>query len=295
MKKHLTTYALVSLALALTTSCGEDRASIPQYTKLAYFLWNGPANPTTNMFLAALDGSNPTPIAIPSSLSSVNLYGFSSLSIPADASFVAFIANQDVWREKADGTSAAQLTHLGNVYWARVSPNGRKIVYNSLTGTSHQWIMNADGTGAADLTATLPSGMTQCYDGSFSADSSMVVFGCSGNLSNGIFLVKTDGSGLKTVWTGNTGVDFPSLTPDNSKVISYGTFGGANGIGTVNIDGTGPTMLLPNVYEAFVLNSSLYTACGNNNQITKSNLDGTSPTTFTNNSYRYDLFWSGGC
>ena len=279
-KQSLTLLVLLTLAIAITVGCGDSNL-VPKFTKVA-FLSNRTANPATSMFTSNLDGTNVTPI--PFSTTNVQF-----LSISADGKTAVFSSGGNVWVENTDGSGQKQLTTSNQAYDPTISPNGKKIVYgeyDAVATTYVEWIVNPDGSGKVNLTPTFPTGMTECYEGSFSADSSQVVLLCYGNGIHGIYTVKTDGSGQKTVLTA-TNLNFPSFTPDNKKVVFLGNLPVAGskssfGVVSANIDGSGVTGLVPNANVAVVLNSSLYYSIGdgcspNGEQIYKANLDGTNP------------------
>ena len=271
--------------MAITAGCGTSTTGIPQFTKVAFLSFKRVATPPTSLFTSNLDGSNVTPI--PFSTTNVQL-----LSVSADAKIVTFVSGSDVWTENTDGTGQKNLTNLGNVSWERISPNGKKIVYNT---TNHIFVMNVDGSGILDLTPTLPTGTNTCYQGSFSADSAQVVFICQGN-GTGIYTVKVDGTGLKTVEVRTNWAQYPAFTPDGKKIIFAGSTGNPYGTLSVNIDGTGETMLIPSADEVMLLNSSLYyvNSC-NASTIFKANLDGSNPVKVSDGNGFDDLFYGGGC
>lgn len=212
------------------------------------------------------------------------------------------VGNGNVWVENADGSGAKQLTTSNNVGLARISLDGKKIVYNSWSSNAHEWIINSDGTGNTDLTPTPPTGMTECFSGSFSANSAMVVLACWGNGNGyGIYTVSTNATGMNTVWTGgsaNNGIEFPFLTPDGKKVIYSGYFSTGSytgwGVGIVNIDGSGQTILQQGATETIVLNSNLYYANSCTEKLSKSNLDGTNAVQLGSSSNFYDLIYAAG-
>jgi Tol biopolymer transport system component len=265
-----------------------------------------------------LDGSNVTPVPY-------TLGNFYSPSISADLKKVAFVSFPNVWAMNSDGTGATQLTtatdsdadQFSYIFYARISPNGKKILYSFWDGTVpvlNVWIMNADGTGKQNLTATLPTGMTGCYSGSFSADSRKVTFACYGSSGDGVYLANADGTHQKTVVaaTQNAFLDTPMFSPDGKKILFVGfnyiignairsnaafspkpTFAsvrtgvhsqvapgvaGTQGVFSVNVDGTGGALVAANAYEAEILNSTLYYTVYDSDlghsQIWKSNPDG---------------------
>jgi Tol biopolymer transport system component len=304
-KVQLTLLVLLTVAAALTVGCG-DSNSIPTYSKLP-FSSDRVANPATPLFIMNLDGSAVTPVTftLPDSMYSP--------SISADFKTVAFTSGGEVWVSNADGTSQTQLTDNATsgsyTYFAKISPDGKKIVFglwDTTTTTYHFWIMNSDGSGKLNLNATLPDAMTVCYSGSFSADSKQVAFACEGNTSSGIYLTNVDGTHQSTVTTvDNTFLDTPMFSPDGKQILYVSfNFGPAaarkhsfhiahpvahrqaapglppnQGIFSINLDGSNATLVVPNCFEAEILNSTLFYTTFNSDlelsQISKSNLDGT--------------------
>jgi Tol biopolymer transport system component len=286
MKKSQITTLLVVLFLAVlsTVGCGvgSSTATAPVFTKMAFYS-NRTVSPPTNLFLMNLDGSSVTPV--PTSTG-----GLYTPSNSADLKTIAYTLSGFIWTSKADGSAQTQLTSIGYTYAVRLSPDGKKILFNqqdSVTNAYHIWIMNVDGTGPLDLTSTMPAGMTQCYGGSFSADSSKIAMNCQGNSSYGIYIIHPDGTGLTTVTNPNQYTDTPVFTPDSTKIL-FVLYGQPVGIFSINLDGTGQTSVAPNGYEAKILNSTLYYSAYdstlNNNRIYKSNLDGTGAVSLTDGS-----------
>src|SRR5262249_10930010 len=122
------------------------------------------------------------------------------------------------------------------IFYARISPNGKKILYTFADGNAEVlgvWIMNVDGSGKQHLTATMPTGMIGCYSGSFSADSGKVTFACYGTTGYGVYTANADGSNQKTVVPEDASafLDTPMFSPDGKKILFVGfgyTVGGAS-------------------------------------------------------------------
>jgi len=297
-KQYLTLLALLVVATAITVGCGSSN-SVPTFKQMAFYSTRT-VTPATSLFYMNLDGSNITPVPFASSLWTP--------SNSADLKTIAFTSSGNVWVSNASGSVQTQLTTAGNSYFAKISPDGTKIVYSVWTGSFYQlWVMNVDGTGSLDLTSTMPTNMTSCFSGGFSADSKQIAFACWGSSIYGLYLVKADGTGTTIVLTQSSYLDAPSFTPDGKQIlfVTYGAVGAKNqttynrphfgshgspvapnvasnqGIATVNLDGTNGSILIPNSYDVTVLNSNLYYTYWDSNlslyQIYKANLDGTNP------------------
>lgn len=312
MKKyHVTLLVLLAMAAAITVGCGVSakKSTVPTFTKVP-FISSRTVSPATSMFLMNLDGSSVTGIATNNGTDWTY-----SPSTSADLKIVAFTTDSEVWVTDTNGTTPVKVTNnvANNFYsfYVRVSPDGSKLLYSLYNGTNyHVDIMNPDGTGNVDLTPTPPSGMTDCYDGSFSADSSQIAFSCAGENTSGVYLIKADGTGsVTTVTTGSDFLDTAMFSADGSKIL-YVDFGegpsfaaarhnltlrahhatrphGVHSLDetidiiSVNPDGSNPTTVVSNAYEGVILNSTLYYTIYDStlqlDQIYKANQDGTNP------------------
>ena len=301
MKQQIALLSLLTLAIGITVGCGNSN-TVPVYSKVA-FTSNRSATPATLLFVSKLDGTGITPIG--------NFSSVHSPSTSADFKKIAFTSSNNAFLAKADGTGQTQLTTNSQAYFARISPNGKKVMYSDFSSSPVAFtISNIDGSGKVNLTpSTLGNG--GCYSGGFSADSSLVVLACYDGKANSydLYTMKADGTNSKVViQSGNTLLDTPSFTPDNKKIVFYaggpisaahanggvsftteihskfhprqqGTLIPTNGVTSVNVDGTGATLLVPGSFESMILNSTLYytfySSTLSQNQIYKSSVDGT--------------------
>jgi Tol biopolymer transport system component len=288
-KQQVAVLILLAVAAAITVGCGNSN---PTYSNMT-ILSDREVTPATSLFTMKLDGSDVTPVQT----GHIDLNG---TSISANGRTIAYVnedSNGDVWTSNADGSNAKQITQDLIVRTARISPNGKKIIYTSFNETTHMYslsIINSDGSGNVNLTN--PSGMIHCYSGSFSADSSKIAFACQGDSSNNIFTAKADGTEVTPVLAQDSFLETPSFTPDNKQILysSWGTPGEQpsakhpfqavrpdihhqgmhsmklhsygipvfpnEGVAIVNVDGSNPVLILPQpaIIELEVLNSNLY-------------------------------------
>jgi Tol biopolymer transport system component len=310
-KFHVTLLVLLTLA-AITVGCGDSTpgSKIPVFTKVP-FISDRATDPATPLFVANLDLTSATGIV------TNNGSWTYSPSISADLKIVAYASDSEIWVTDTTGTTPIQLTdNVANGFYSffvKVSPDGTKLLYSFYDGANyHLLIMHPDGTGSVDLTPTPPTGMTDCYTGSFSADSSTIAFTCTGSTGGGVYAMNVDGTGTTPIYTENSFLDGAMFTPDGSKII-FVDFGGAasaaarrnlktfphlavrphavkgaastpgtlptTGIFSVNLDGSNLASLVPTAFEAVILNSTLYYTYYDSNlsldQIYSSALDGT--------------------
>jgi Tol biopolymer transport system component len=328
-KQQIALLVLLSVAAAITVACGNS--SNPVFSNMGLWSSRNQSTGGSPLFTMSVSGSNLTPV----STGSTDIWG---ISVTADFKTVVFSSNGEVWTTSPTGTTPTQLTqnaaNNSSTFNSRISPNGQKIVYEVYSNSTNMesiWGMNADGSGSANLTPTLPTGMEDCYAPSFSADSTQIVFACYGGSTNGLYTMKNDGTQLATVLTQSSDLDSPFFTP-NSKQILFTTFGtpgtdahkvnrtsfsvknqhahpngipvapSNSGIASVNIDGSSPALLLPAtnyILESEILNSNLYYTVfdSTNNlwQIYKANTDGSGSASISDGTADDELGVCGDC
>lgn len=132
--------------------------------------------------------------------------------------------------------SKAQERALGNTLLTIVS------------GSSHLFVMNADGTGMTQLT----SGAVADFAGSWSPDGTQIVFTRNARDESGIFVMNTDGSNVhELLATGPGDVQTPpSWSPDGSRILFTEWTGdnladSRNGVYVMDADGSNVTRLSP--------------------------------------------------
>jgi Tol biopolymer transport system component/DNA-binding winged helix-turn-helix (wHTH) protein len=177
-----------------------------------------------------------------------DLNTYNGASLTADASALITVQTDrvpNVWVAPAgDAARARQITSgagkFDGYYGVAWMPDGR-IVYSSIaSGSWDIWMMNADGSGARQLTV----GGRASYGPSASADGRYIVF--VSNRAGGTFNVwrmDADGSNPKQLTFGK-GENFAHATPDGRWVV-YATvgFGQMNVIWKVPIEGGEPVQL----------------------------------------------------
>jgi TolB protein len=118
------------------------------------------------------------------------------------------------------------------------SPDGSKIAfYSSVTGINQIYVVNADGTGRAQLTSsTGDNGLTFP---TWSPDGSKIVY--QNDLNGKLYRMNADGSDATAI---STGPDFAaSYSPDGSKIAFTRVVAGVPQIMVMNADGTSPVQL----------------------------------------------------
>lgn len=116
----------------------------------------------------------------------------------------------DLYTIGVDGTNRVRLTATNgpDETQARFSPDGTRIAfarnYSTLSPDFDIWVMNADGTGASQLT----SGEARDERPAWSPDGTMITFSSTRELFNAeIFVMNVDGSGIVNISNMPTGQD----------------------------------------------------------------------------------------
>ena len=136
--------------------------------------------------------------------------------------------NPQIFVMNPDGTDVKELTHNAATSSSRPvwSPDGTEIAYQSLVmgqlPSSTIWVMNADGSGAHQVT----SGPTDDSP-DWSPDGSKIVFSRAGT-GGGLYYVNADGIGTPTQLTSGVFDRDPSWSPDGTQIAFTG---GATGLG----------------------------------------------------------------
>ncbi len=133
-----------------------------------------------------------------------------------------------LFRMGVDGKDVAQLTSGGVEERASVSPDGSKIAYASYVDSFQGadlglHIANADGTNARALTARGQTGAKgSATSPAFSPDGMWIAFERSIDPDagvGGLFLIRTDGTGLRRLTDDSLGAGYPRWSPDGKRIL----------------------------------------------------------------------------
>jgi dipeptidyl aminopeptidase/acylaminoacyl peptidase len=151
--------------------------------------------------------------------------------------------NSEIYSCNADGSNIIRLTNDpsddGQPVW---SPDNTKIAFISdRSGTPELYIMNADGSNVVQRTF---SGSYSQYP-TWSPDGTKIAFS-----SYGIFVIDAAGGSPSLLYEGWEYQNHPAWSPDGAKIAFTSVFYDGRfdyydylGIGTINSDGTGYTLL----------------------------------------------------
>jgi Tol biopolymer transport system component len=143
----------------------------------------------------------------------------------------------DVFVMNDDGTGVKQLTQRGRCYNAHFAPDSKTFFYDCVmdpNGYEDVWRMNADGSGATNLTNTTDN--IESYP-VVAPDGSRVAYLFASPAGFEIYTMKLDGTDRKPVTSGSLDEN-PAWSPD-SKLIAFDSLRTGWNIWVVNRDGSG--------------------------------------------------------
>lgn len=126
-----------------------------------------------------------------------------------------------VYTIAADGSNLTRLTaDTSNNEQPTWSPDGKRIVFSSDRhgGYLDIYVMNADGSGVTRLTSMGSGGF---YQSSFSPDAKWIAFqgrGDNRETRDRVYVVRSDGSGLRLLSDSTHGAEGPRWSPDGKAV-----------------------------------------------------------------------------
>ena len=129
-----------------------------------------------------------------------------------------------LWTMKVDGTDQTQLTFPGpsgdHVHGPTYSPDGHLIAFSHHYGPADYHgisVIKPNGTGEKAL--TMPSAATDDFQPDFSPNGKRIVFDRYNQVQDDLYVIKTNGSGLRAL-TNTSDLDLsPAFSPNGKKVI----------------------------------------------------------------------------
>lgn len=149
-------------------------------------------------------------------------------NVSPDGSYAVFVSDRDgdaeIYRIDLSDYSVIKLTdNIASDWDPAYSPDGSKIVFKSNRddGFGDIFIMNADGTGQANITSGMNA--TEEWDPSFTRDGTQVVFVSrmvSGDPnSDEIYIMNGDGTGINRITSNFVPDWYPSVKPDSDTIL----------------------------------------------------------------------------
>ena len=193
-----------------------------------------------------------------------DLNTYTRLSLTADASALVTVQTEgeaNVWVGPAGEAARVRQITSGRANNGRAgvswTPDGRIVYTAQEGGVSHTWIMEADGTGARQLTSRTRSNNQP----SVTADGRYIVFRSIRTGTWSIWRMDLDGGNVKQLTDG--GIDnYARPSPDGRWVIFTSNRAGVQNLWKVSIDGGEPVRLTEQItYNATVSPDGKLIAC----------------------------------
>lgn len=156
-----------------------------------------------------------------------------------DGARLAFVSNRDdgydeIWVINADGSAPTQLTcSSGGALFPAWSPDGTRIVYTDPGGSLR--LIRLDGSGTTIVEA--PECCVANFHAAWSPDGARLAFDSNRSVSQEVWVINVDGSGLAQLTQG--GYIEPDWSPDGARLTLSSGFD----IFVMNPDGSGFTRL----------------------------------------------------
>lgn len=188
-----------------------------------------------------------------------------------DGTKIVFISNEsgqinyEIYIMNADGTGITRLTNGTRIKTNPCfSPDGKSIMFTStlypVEYNTQLFTMNIDGTGEKQLTSFENHGIfNYTLAGEWSPDGKKIVFMSNKDQSSKdiegaqIFTMNNDGTGATKLTTKAKAKNYPSYSPDGTKILFQGNIDGKpnqSRIFTINTDGTGEKQITNNQITA---------------------------------------------
>jgi len=168
---------------------------------------------------------------------------FKDISVSSDSKTLAAVQarfSTDIWvGHVSDPNSFRPITTGGQSFWATWTPD-KRIVSANYAGGNSVWAMQADGSGATQLTATFEANVSYFR---VSPKGRYVVFNSWKTGWPHLWRMDADGTNLRQLTNGQYDYGEPDFSPDGAWVV-YRKIGAEKGIWKVPIDGGDPVRVV---------------------------------------------------
>ncbi len=128
---------------------------------------------------------------------------------------------------------------VGRYYQTSYTPDGKIIYVSEESGNEDVWMMQADGSGARQLTV---DSAKDCYP-KVSADNRFIIFASNRTGAFHLWKMELDGTNV-TQLTDGDGETYPDVSPDGKFIVYMALISGSWQLSKISIEGANPTQIL---------------------------------------------------
>lgn len=172
-------------------------------------------------------------------------------SFSRDGKLITFISyRKDGWRSwlmDADGDNK-RLANKYSTYngWARISPDNKKMVFQSYRPGHHLYLAKSNGNNPTLLLKSIPSSKAFCANPSWAPNSKFVVFTVVNNSVLTIYKMNIETKKTTKLFTHKQHTMAPSFSPDGKRILYTALVKGVPQIFTMNNEGSNIKQLTQN-------------------------------------------------
>jgi len=169
---------------------------------------------------------------------------------------IAYDKDWHIFSQAADGSGRTQLTERTNDFWPEWAPDGSKFAFYRSPDTTDAfhglsvWVMNADGSGALNVTRDTTLSIEDGWRLAWSPASDELAFASTSDPTSGVYIARADGTEIRQIVDPSYAASAPAWSPDGKTVaVTAGRYDDQRGIYLVGSDGSGVRKLTAQIHQ----------------------------------------------